>query len=132
MAIASFGAVIPSSMDTDRMIPTSSQNGSPGSQDSAVNPGSGQQPPLTFSQQQQFMASSSMPRKKKSERLVPPAPILGHADALGIGGVMASYANQPSYVGTGNGGGGGGGGGGILVNSGHTNHGFNQDGGYVT
>ena len=76
-----FGAAV---MDTDRIIPTASQNGSPGSQQSG-GPAGGQPhfqglvgaplPPPMHSQQpsqQQLYIGSMTRKKKKTERLVPP------------------------------------------------------------
>lgn len=160
-----FGAAV---METDRMIPSASQNGSPGSQQSGGSAGlqqpqgmvgappplpppmQSQQPPLppTPLQQQQYLGS--MTRKKKTERLVPPIldPQSLIDDATAAAAVTAaqnSYANHPAAAVYANGrpfySGGVGGGiaeapAGILVNSsasisGHTNHGYSQDNGYV-
>ena len=143
MPIASFGAAIPSAMDTDRMIPTASQNGSPGSQESGGSAQMQHQQGLLHSQyqqppplppQQHFISptGSSIPRKKKTERLVPP--ILNPNSLMeDLNGGMASYANHPSAYMNGSRHYDGPSAGstttptGILVNSGHTNHGFSQD-----
>lgn len=106
-------------METDRMIPSASQNGSPGSQQSGGSAGlqqpqgmvgappplpppmQSQQPPLppTPLQQQQYLGS--MTRKKKTERLVPPIldPQSLIDDATAAAAVTAaqnSYANHPA------------------------------------
>lgn len=111
-----FGAAV---METDRMIPSASQNGSPGSQQSGGSAGlqqpqgmvgappplpppmQSQQPPLppTPLQQQQYLGS--MTRKKKTERLVPPIldPQSLIDDATAAAAVTAaqnSYANHPA------------------------------------
>ena len=115
-----FGAAV---METDRMIPSASQNGSPGSQQSGGSTGGqqlpqgmmgappplpppmqSQQPPLppTPLQQQQHQQQyiGSMTRKKKTERLVPPIlnPQSLIDDAADAAAVQNSYANHPAAV----------------------------------
>ena len=137
-----FGAAV---METDRMIPSASQNGSPGSQQSGGSTGVQQAqgmmgappplpppmqshqpalPPLPM-QQQQYIGS--MTRKKKTERLVPP--ILNPQSLIddATAAAQSSYANHSAVYANGrpfySDGGGGRGGGvvdappGILVNS---------------
>lgn len=163
-----FGAAV---METDRMIPSASQNGSPGSHQSGGSAGlqqpqgmvgappplpppmQSQQPPLPptpLQQQQQQQYLGSMTRKKKTERLVPPildpqSLIDDATAAAAVTPAQNSYANHPAAAVYANGrpfySGGVGGGiaeapAGILVNSsasmsGHTNHGYSQDNGYV-
>ena len=135
-------------MDTDRMIPSASQNGSPGSQQSGGPVGVQTQvqglmgaplplPPPMHSQQpsqQQQLYIGSMTRKKKTERLVPPIlnpqALIDDADDA----AQNSNANHPPVYENGNerpsycGGGGFGfadaAPAGILLN---TNHGYSQD-----
>ena len=117
-----FGAAV---METDRMIPSASQNGSPGSQQSGGSTGvqqlpqgmmgappplpppmQSQQPPLPPTplqqqqQQHQQQYIGSMTRKKKTERLVPPIlnPQSLIDDAADAAAVQNSYANHPAAV----------------------------------